>query len=109
MLSTIRHFRDEYEAHIRDKHCRAGVCAALVNARCSNACPANVDIPGFVSLVGEKRYAEALRLHRERNPLRRGLRAASASTPARTSAGAATLDDAGLDPRHQAVHGRPGE
>jgi NADH-quinone oxidoreductase subunit F len=27
-----------------------------------------VDVPGFVSLVSEKRYAEALRVHRERNP-----------------------------------------
>ena len=39
-----------------------------VQRPCSSACPANVDIPGYVSLVGEKRYAEALRLHRERNP-----------------------------------------
>ena len=68
VLSTIRHFGHEYIEHIRDKHCRAGVCAALVNAPCSSACPANVDIPGYVSLVGERRYAEALRLHRERNP-----------------------------------------
>ncbi len=68
VLSTIRHFGQEYVEHIRDKHCRAGVCPALVNAPCSSACPANVDIPGYVSLVAEKRYAEALRLHRERNP-----------------------------------------
>jgi NADH-quinone oxidoreductase subunit F len=68
VLSTIRHFRHEYDAHIRDKHCPAGVCPALVVAPCSNACPAGVNIPGFVSLIGEKRYAEALRLHRERNP-----------------------------------------
>ena len=68
VLSTIRHFGHEYIEHIRDKHCRAGVCAALVSAPCSSACPANVDIPGYVSLVAEKRYAEALRLHRERNP-----------------------------------------
>ncbi|OGV62594.1 MAG: hydrogenase [Lentisphaerae bacterium RIFOXYC12_FULL_60_16] len=68
VLSTIRHFRDEYIAHIRDKHCPAGVCPALVRAPCQNACPAGVNVPGFVSLVGEKRYAEALRLHRERNP-----------------------------------------
>ncbi len=68
VLSTIRHFGHEYIEHIRDKHCRAGVCAALVSAPCSSACPANVDIPGYVSLVGEKRYAEALRLHRDRNP-----------------------------------------
>ena len=68
VLSTIRHFGQEYVEHIRDKHCRAGVCPALVYAPCSSACPANVDIPGYVSLVAEKRYAEALRLHRERNP-----------------------------------------
>jgi NADH-quinone oxidoreductase subunit F len=69
VLSTIRHFGHEYIEHIRDKHCRAGVCPSLVYAPCSSACPANVDIPGYVSLVAEKRYAEALRLHRERNPL----------------------------------------
>ncbi|MBD3314724.1 MAG: FAD-dependent oxidoreductase, partial [Chitinivibrionales bacterium] len=68
VLSTIRHFRHEYEAHILEKHCEAGVCPSLVRAPCQSACPAHVDVPGFVSLVGEKRYAEALRLHRERNP-----------------------------------------
>jgi NADH-quinone oxidoreductase subunit F len=68
VLSTIRHFRHEYEAHIINKHCEAGVCHGLVRAPCQSACPAHVDIPGFVSLIGEKRYAEALKLHRERNP-----------------------------------------
>jgi len=68
VLSTIRHFGHEYVEHIRDKTCRAGVCAALVSAPCESACPAFVDIPGFVSLTGEKRYSEALKLHRERNP-----------------------------------------
>ncbi|MBC7351799.1 MAG: FAD-dependent oxidoreductase [Thermogutta sp.] len=68
VLSTIRHFGAEYVEHIRDKHCRAGVCSAMVAAPCESACPANVDIPGFVALVAERRYAEAIRLHRERNP-----------------------------------------
>ncbi len=68
VLSTIRHFRDEYVAHIRDKRCPAGVCPQLVRAPCQNACPAGVDVPGFVSLVAEKRYKEALMLHRQRNP-----------------------------------------
>ncbi|HOS19371.1 MAG TPA: NADH-ubiquinone oxidoreductase-F iron-sulfur binding region domain-containing protein, partial [Clostridia bacterium] len=31
VLSTIRYFRDEYEAHIRDKRCPAGVCKNLLN------------------------------------------------------------------------------
>lgn len=30
VLSTIRYFRDEYEAHIRDRSCPAGVCKALI-------------------------------------------------------------------------------
>ncbi len=29
VLSTLRYFRDEYEAHVRDKVCPAGVCKAL--------------------------------------------------------------------------------
>ncbi|SIQ87298.1 NADH-quinone oxidoreductase subunit F [Alkalispirochaeta americana] len=68
VLSTIRYFREEYEQHIHQRHCEAGVCPSLVRAPCQSACPAGVDVPGFVSLVGEERYAEALRLHRERNP-----------------------------------------
>ena len=30
VLSTLRHFRNEYEAHIKDKKCPAGVCSELV-------------------------------------------------------------------------------
>jgi NADH-quinone oxidoreductase subunit F len=31
VLSTIRYFRNEYEAHIRDHKCPAGVCKALIS------------------------------------------------------------------------------
>ena len=31
VLSTIKYFRDEYEAHIREKRCPAGHCQALLN------------------------------------------------------------------------------
>jgi len=68
VLSTIRHFRDEFDAHIREKRCPAAVCPDLVRAPCISACPAGVHVPGFVSLVAEGRFAEGLRLHRERNP-----------------------------------------
>jgi NADH-quinone oxidoreductase subunit F len=31
VLSTLRHFRDEYEAHIRERRCPAGVCKELIS------------------------------------------------------------------------------
>ena len=30
VLSTLKYFRDEYNAHIKDKHCPGGVCKALI-------------------------------------------------------------------------------
>ena len=38
MLSTIRYFREEYEAHIRDKRCPAGVCKDLVGYAINEEC-----------------------------------------------------------------------
>ncbi|HHX44906.1 MAG TPA: NADH-quinone oxidoreductase subunit NuoF [Chloroflexi bacterium] len=66
--SALRYFRDEFVAHVVDKRCPAGACKALVRAPCVNACPAGVDVPSYVSLVAQGKYAEALELHRERNP-----------------------------------------
>jgi len=68
VLSGLRYFREEYEAHIREQRCLAGVCKGLVRAKCTNACPAEVDVPSYVSLVAQGRYAEALEVHRRRNP-----------------------------------------
>jgi len=39
VLSTIRYFRDEYVAHIRDKKCPAKVCKALITYNISEKCP----------------------------------------------------------------------
>ncbi|MDH7571924.1 MAG: FAD-dependent oxidoreductase, partial [Armatimonadota bacterium] len=66
--ATLRYFLDEYEAHIRDKYCPAGVCKALVRARCINSCPAGVDVPSYVAAIAAGKYAEGLAIHRERNP-----------------------------------------
>ncbi len=30
VLSTLRYFRDEYDAHVRDKKCAAAICKALI-------------------------------------------------------------------------------
>jgi len=68
VLSTLRYFRDEYEAHIKYKKCPAGVCEALFDSPCQNACPAGLDTHGYVALISEGRFGEALSLIRERNP-----------------------------------------
>ena len=68
VLSTIRYFRGEYEAHIIEKRCPANSCEALVTTTCSSACPAHVNVPEYVALIGEGRFAEALDVIRRRNP-----------------------------------------
>lgn len=51
VLSTLRYFRDEYEAHVKEKRCPAGVCKQLLNYEidpgkctgctlCARVCPA---------------------------------------------------------------------
>jgi NADH:ubiquinone oxidoreductase subunit F (NADH-binding)/(2Fe-2S) ferredoxin len=50
VLTTIRHFREEYEAHVGDKRCPAGICRGLISfainpelciccGRCAKSCP----------------------------------------------------------------------
>ena len=59
VLSTIRYFRDEYEAHIKDKRCPAGVCPDLITytidaeaciacMKCKKECPTK-------AITGEKK------------------------------------------------------
>jgi NADH-quinone oxidoreductase subunit F len=66
--SALRYFRDEFEAHILDKRCPAGVCQELLMARCINACPAEIDIPSWIALTAQGKTAEAIEVHRRKNP-----------------------------------------
>ncbi len=64
VLTTILYFRDEYEAHIRDKKCPSGVCKALFHYEidadactgcrvCARKCPQD-------AITGEKKKAHEL-------------------------------------------------
>ena len=57
--------RDDFEAHIRNKRCS---CAISQPVPCVALCPAHVDIPGYIALVREGRYADAIQLIRKDNP-----------------------------------------
>ena len=68
VLSTIQYFRDEYEAHIRDKRCPGAVCEGLVVSACHHTCPVGISVPRYVAAIGEGKYDEAVEVIRERNP-----------------------------------------
>ncbi len=68
VLSTIKYFKDEYEEHIKKKYCRAGVCADLFISPCENACPAGVNVPGYIALIAAGRIEDAFNLIRQENP-----------------------------------------
>ena len=59
VLSTLRYFRSEYEAHINEGRCPAGVCKELieyriVEAKCT-ACGACVKACPVEAIIGEKK------------------------------------------------------
>ena len=65
VVEGLEGFQDDYEEHVKHNRCLAGLqnpvpCVAL--------CPAGVDIPGYMALVGEGRCADAVRLIRKDNP-----------------------------------------
>ena len=64
VLTTIRYFRDEFEAHIKDKCCPAKVCKPLISFRiiedkcvgctlCAKSCPVN-------AISGEKKEVHVI-------------------------------------------------
>ncbi len=65
VLDGLEGFRDDYEEHVRHHRCLAGL---QLPVPCVALCPAGVDVPGYMALVGEGRCADAVRLIRKDNP-----------------------------------------
>ncbi len=62
---SVTSCRDDYEEHVKN-----GRCSCLISqpVPCVALCPAHVDIPGYIALVRDKRYADAIQLIRKDNP-----------------------------------------
>ena len=69
VLTTLRYFRDEYEEHIREHRCRAGICEEMQLAPCENSCPLHMRIPSFLQLIKEDRFMDAAEMIWRDNPL----------------------------------------
>ena len=65
VLKGIRGFRDEYESHILHGKCGGSHHRAIP---CISMCPAHVDVPGYLSLIHDKRFDDAVNLIRKDNP-----------------------------------------
>nr|WP_325294183.1 NAD(P)-binding protein [uncultured Oscillibacter sp.] len=65
VLMGLKGFRDDYEEHILHHRC----LGSLKNpVPCVALCPAGVDIPGYIALIGEGHCEDAVRLIRKDNP-----------------------------------------
>ncbi len=65
ILKSLSAFRKDYEYHILKGKCSERFEQAVP---CVSNCPAHIDVPGYITLVGEKRYDDAIRLIRKDNP-----------------------------------------
>ncbi|MDR0459572.1 MAG: FAD-dependent oxidoreductase [Coriobacteriales bacterium] len=65
VLRSVKGFADDFIYHIEMNDCSADEFAAVP---CSDGCPANVDIPGYMALVAAGRYTDAVSLVRKDNP-----------------------------------------
>ena len=65
-LKSVDGCIDDFESHIHNGFCS---CNSNQPVSCVKSCPAGVDIPGYIALVQQKRYADAVRLIRRDNPM----------------------------------------
>ena len=66
VLKCIDGCEDDFRSHIERGFCS---CNSNQPVACVKSCPAGVDIPGYIALVHEGRYADAVRLIRRDNPM----------------------------------------
>jgi len=74
LLDLMEHFEDEFMACINEqkpsKHYETDVnYIAKITAPCTDACPAHVDIPGYIEGVRDLRFDDSLRATRQTMPL----------------------------------------
>ena len=69
VLTTIRYFRDEYDAHVKYKQCPSVVCKEIVSSPCQYVCPIDTEAQAYISLIAQRRFEEAFDIIVKDNPL----------------------------------------
>lgn len=65
VIKGLEGFREDFIEHIEHGRCS---CHLEQPVPCVATCPAGVDIPGYISLIAEERYNDAVALIRKDNP-----------------------------------------
>ncbi len=65
ILDSLTEFADEYDSHIRFGRCVENV---VQTTPCITLCPAHVDVPGYIAQIKNEKYADAVKVIRNRNP-----------------------------------------
>ena len=69
LVSTVLSDHPEcFKNHVETHNCPSGDCVKLAPAPCQTACPAGIDVPTYVTLIGMGRYSEAIEVIRKDNP-----------------------------------------
>lgn len=68
LLSSLRYFKEQWKIHIERQECPAGVCFQPQPAPCQTACPADIEIPGFMAMIGHGKHQEAIEIIAKDNP-----------------------------------------
>ncbi len=66
--TTIEEHREVFISHIETHNCSSGACLKLAPAPCQMTCPSGLDIPSYVTLIGQGRDAEAIDIIRKDCP-----------------------------------------
>ena len=70
VLDTVNYYEEEYLKFIKGKKkVPKATYITKVTAPCMEACPAHQDVPGYIELIRNRRYQEALELIRKTNCL----------------------------------------
>ena len=68
LRAALAEHREVFQSHIETHNCATGDCVRLVPAPCQMTCPAGIDIPTYVNLIGQGHDAEAIEVIRRDNP-----------------------------------------
>ncbi len=68
IVAALSEYGEVFRSHVETHNCATGDCLRLSPAPCQMACPAGIDVPTYVTLIGHGKDAEAIDVIRKDNP-----------------------------------------